>query len=274
MLYKLNLKRGRKPMAKSKATEKTTEITITKIPFQTDIFKIKGTSALLSHEWSRKSQWEMLMRQQYGKKKLPVYFAKFPKCPLLDFAESLHWVSDRPKYLDYELPYYMEPEITAVKKIEKFVELTKQIGIGTIDVMSDIEKGVFGFPSSGIKAAILNASRYYPDTITKVGLKQNISAYGVENTKLIILKDAKGNPAKPKLDESMARTSTGVAYFCYRARFDEWYSEVAIRYNAQAYSREAVANLLDASGNCGIGEWRPTSPNNGNGSHGMYEVCN
>jgi hypothetical protein len=252
----------------------STEVTITKIPFISSIFKIKGTSALLTHEWSRKSQWEMLMKQQYGKKKLPVYFAKFPKCPLLDFAESLHWVSEKPSYLDYELPYFEEPEDTAIKKIESFDELTRRISRGEFDIMGDINKGVFGFPSSGVKAAMLNASRYYPDTLTKVGLKQNISVYGVENTKFIILKDADGEPAIPKLDESMAKTSTGVAYFCYRSRFDEWYSEVAIRHNVQALNQEAIANLLDASGNCGIGEWRPTSPNNGNGSFGMYEVCN
>jgi hypothetical protein len=73
MLHKLNLKRGRKPMAKNKATEpkERQEITITKIPFQTDIFRIKGVTPLLSHEWSRKSQWEMLMKHLYGKKTLP-----------------------------------------------------------------------------------------------------------------------------------------------------------------------------------------------------------
>jgi hypothetical protein len=261
-------------MSNNSTVNNPTEVTITKIPFKTAILKIKGTSALLTHEWSRKSQWEMLMKQQYGKKKLPVYFAKFPKCPLLDFAESLHWVSDKPSYLDYELPYYEEPEETAVRKINYFTELTKQVSKGEIDIVGDIAKGIFGFPSSGIKAAILNASRYYPDTLTKVGLKQNIGVFGVENTKFIILKDAEGKPAVPKMDESMAKTSTGVAYFCYRARFDEWYAEVAIRYNAQAHSQDAVANLLDASGNCGIGEWRPTSPNNGNGSFGMFEVCN
>ncbi|MGI6227002.1 MAG: hypothetical protein ACOYJ1_12190 [Peptococcales bacterium] len=260
-------------MANNKATEKTTEITITKIPFQTDIFKIKGVTPLLSHEWGRKAQWEMLMKQLYNDM-LPTYFKKLPICPLLNFAESLHWISKKPEYTNYELPYYEEPEPSAIKKIDAFIELSRQISTGEIDVMNDIKNGIFGFPSSGVKAAILNAQRYYSKTITKTSLKQDVFVFGPENEKFIIIKDVKGNPAVPKLDETMAKTANKIAYFCYRARFDEWYSEVAIRYNAQKYSRKTIANLLDASGNCGIGEWRPTSPNNGNGSHGMYEICN
>jgi len=248
------------------------QITIVKIPFKTSVIKIKNTTSLLSHEWSRKSQWEMLMGQQYGKKKLPMYFAKFPKCPLMDFAESLHWVTPKPDYLDYELPYFEEDEKSAIKKIEKFIELTKQISRGEIDVMGDIAKGTFGFPSSAIKGALLNAARYF-EGLTIVGLKQNIGVFGTENTKLIVLRDKDGNPAKPKMDESMAKTANGLAYFCYRGRFDEWYSEISLKYNSRALSEEAVVNLLDASGNCGIGEWRPTSKNNGNGSFGMFEVC-
>lgn len=123
-----------------------------------------------------------------------------------------------------------------------------------------------GFPAVGFKGAISRAAKLLglvmvdtriqffvvPDDITEDG------------TQLV---EIKGKHEKHK---SFPRVANGNPDLRFRAIYKQWGAQLRIRYNAAFISSEQIANLVNMSGLCGIGEWRPEKSNTG--AYGTYQL--
>lgn len=70
----------------------------------------------------------------------------------------------------------------------------------------------------------------------------------------------------------VARIGGQTANHVYRFQFNDWSVDLDISYNELAISLEQVMSLFDLGGNGGIGEWRPSSPQNKSGMFGRFQV--
>lgn len=59
----------------------------------------------------------------------------------------------------------------------------------------------------------------------------------------------------------------------YRLMFNGWTADLDITYNANSITIEQVVALFDLGGVGGVGEWRPTSPDNKTGDFGRFAVA-
>lgn len=175
--------------------------------------QIVGLSPLISHAWSEKSKKEMLDKQMKKAKT-----AKKAKDPCQDYAESMYWISKRPK-----------------GKIKD----------------TDIAKATFGFPAVAFKSAAVTACSQV-DGITKVFAR---GAFHVNlGEELVVIE----SDEPPVMREDMVRIAMGTADLRYRGSFENWKTTLKISYNDSAISLEQIANLFNTAGfSVGIGEWRP-----------------
>ncbi len=119
-----------------------------------------------------------------------------------------------------------------------------------------------GFPAVGFKAAMTRAAKQLGLVMTDTRGKFHVLA---EEDELIEIK------GKHHMREDMVRLATGVADVRFRGCYTEWKADITIAYNANAISKEQLANLLRVAGfACGIGEWRPEKSNSG--SYGLFTV--
>jgi hypothetical protein len=252
-------------VGKKKDMESGQPIVLDKIKMDKASVRIKGLTDVITHEWNRKAKWEMLVKQLHGAKN-KLLSEKLPKCPLLEFAESLYWVSGRPEWLDYNLPV----DLAEVKKLDEYRNLVKKISNNEIDVMAAIREGTFGFPAGGVRAAIVGACTLV-DNITKVGIK--LMFYCEGNTpNFIVFENEDGSPAMPYMREDMVIIGNGIADIRYRGAFKDWFANVVITYNASKLTGDTMVNLLDYAGSGGIGEWRPSAKKTASGNYGRFEV--
>ncbi len=78
---------------------------------------------------------------------------------------------------------------------------------------------------------------------------------------------------KPAHDTRPVRLESGVADMRNRPRYDNWYSEIVITFDADAMSVTDIANLLHRAGKqVGICEGRPGSPNSMGMGFGTFRV--
>lgn len=118
--------------------------------------------------------------------------------------------------------------------------------------------GRFGFPTVGLKAAMVSACRFVDAKMTVAR-----GAFHIDGELLEII-------GTPRPREDMVRVGMGTADIRYRPEFPDWRMPVAIKFNAAVISAEQVANLLNVAGfGVGIGEWRPER----NGSFGRFHVA-
>lgn len=122
-----------------------------------------------------------------------------------------------------------------------------------------LDRGKYGFPVVGFKAAAVNACSHV-DGITKVEAR---GAFHVSGEYAVI-------DGEPEPREDMVRIAMGTADIRYRAQFRDWKTTLHIRYNANVLSAEQIVNLFNTAGFAsGVGEWRPQK----NGSYGMFHVA-
>jgi len=121
-------------------------------------------------------------------------------------------------------------------------------------------EGGYGFPSTGLKKAVVAACRFVD------GLPMTV-ARGA----LFIMDTLTPIEGEPQMREDVVRIGRGIAQSRFRGEFPlPWKAHVRIRYNAKAVSPGQVVNLLNSAGfGVGIGEWRPER----NGSFGMFHVA-
>lgn len=128
-----------------------------------------------------------------------------------------------------------------------------------------LEDGTPGMPATAFKAAIGSAARFF-DGVTMVSLKTGIFVKGVGSDQLVpIVGDV-------RMREDTPRNANGVADLRYRPEFWPWSCTIEVEYLKSMIDVDSVVNLVDASGRCGIGSWRPSSPKSMSGTFGQYRV--
>ena len=145
-----------------------------------------------------------------------------------------------------------------------------------IDSLYPIEGGGYGFPSVGIKAAMVTACTSIAG-VTKVAARQ---AFRVVGEQALIKGARKGLTmrqdmvrilgSEPEMREDMVKISMGTADLRYRGQFFPWAIRVSIGYNANVLSAEQLLNLLNCAGfGVGLGEWRSER----DGQYGSFHVA-
>lgn len=123
-----------------------------------------------------------------------------------------------------------------------------------------LEDGSYGFPIIGFKAAAVTACTSI-GSMTKVAARQ---AFHVDGEFAIIEGD------EPTMREDMVRIGMGTADIRYRGEFKNWFTTIAIKYNANVMSAAQILNLMQTAGFAvGVGEWRPEK----DGQFGRFHVA-
>lgn len=211
--------------------------------FQVDI---EGTGEpIVVHAWSQKAIQEMLDKQ-LGK---PKAGKKEPKNPVMDFADSLYWLDDRP---DEKLKALDPEDYEGANKVAKGHR--------------------FGFPTIAFKKAMVSACR----NIEGIPMTLARGAFHVvsdvidprEGLSMVELMNNKG-PAHPEIRRDMVRIGQGTADIRYRGEFRNWHARLTIEYNSGVMSPDQIINLLNIAGFAvGVGENRPEK----DGSWGTFRV--
>lgn len=125
----------------------------------------------------------------------------------------------------------------------------------------------YGFPSTGFKAAIVGAARYFDNKkLSMTALKQMVFVKGEGSDMLVPIE------GEPKMREDMVRNETGVADVRFRGEFWPWRAKLEIVYVRSLFGVDSLLSLVDAAGMGGIGEWRPASKKSHSGMYGTFAV--
>ena len=124
----------------------------------------------------------------------------------------------------------------------------------------------YGFPATGFKAAIVDASRFFDKSVTSVALRQMIYVQG-EGSDLLIPIDG-----TPKMRTDTVRNQTGVADIRYRGEFWPWRATLQVVFIRNMFDLGSIIALIDAAGIGGVGEWRPSSKQSKTGMYGTFQV--
>lgn len=122
-----------------------------------------------------------------------------------------------------------------------------------------------GLPATAFKAATIGAARLY-DGVTMASLKAALYVEGDGDEQLVPL------VGEMTLREDTPRNSGGTADLRYRYAFWPWSATLTVTYLPTLIDAESVINLIDAGGNGGVGDWRPSAPKSLTGTFGRYEV--
>lgn len=128
-----------------------------------------------------------------------------------------------------------------------------------------------GFNVSAIRNGLISACRL-------VGFKMTLAKMGI-----FVIADGQDKTESqyglvriygtPKRTEMAARVETGAAYVTIRPMYQPWSAKLTIRFDADMFSIEDVANLLSRMGEqVGIGEGRPDSKNSAGMGWGTFKV--
>jgi len=129
----------------------------------------------------------------------------------------------------------------------------------------DKEKGVVGFPASGIKKALSAYVRGLKMTNTFPGttIDRGIRVLG-ENGELVRL-----NYEKMVCNRMAGSNQKGNAIITNRPEFRGWYAELRIQFNPDIITKEQIMAILNPAGiSIGIGSYRPVN----NGNYGTFLV--
>lgn len=122
-----------------------------------------------------------------------------------------------------------------------------------------------GMPATAFKAATVSAARLY-DGVTMTALKTALFVVGEGIDQLVKV------DAELTLREDTPRNQTGVADLRYRYSLWPWRATLSIVFVPRLIDATSVINLVDAGGNGGVGDWRPSAPKSMTGTFGRYQV--
>lgn len=133
-------------------------------------------------------------------------------------------------------------------------------------------KGWDGFPASALRNAMIAACRHVEGLqMTKAKGIVFIEAQGYDREKGEPLVRIQG--CKPVHDTRPARLESGVCDLRNRPRYDGWFAEVTIEFDADTMTATDVANLLVRAGKqVGLCEGRPNSSNSNGIGFGTFRV--
>lgn len=140
------------------------------------------------------------------------------------------------------------------------------------DVAAEAEASLYrladgrpGMPASAFAAATRSGARMF-DGVTLVQLKSSLFIEGEGDDQLVPI------TGESTLREDTPRNSGGVADLRYRYAFFPWSALLRVTYLPSLIDANSVVALVDAGGNGGVGDWRPSSPKSLTGTFGRYEV--
>lgn len=122
-----------------------------------------------------------------------------------------------------------------------------------------------GMPATAFKAATIAGARFY-DGITMASLKSMLFVHGEGADQLVPI------DGEMEMREDTPRNSGGTCDLRYRYAFWPWSAELQVTFVPSLIDRESVINLIDAGGNGGVGDWRPSAPKSMTGTFGRFEV--
>jgi len=131
--------------------------------------------------------------------------------------------------------------------------------------------GSYGIPAPGFRAAMVSACRVVGFKMTLAKLSLFIEADGFDDEGTPLVKMRKGTPHRSDL---AVRLETGVIDIRPRPMWNPgWEADLRVRFDADQFSLEDVANLLMRVGTqVGIGEGRPDSKNSCGMGWGLFSV--
>ncbi len=225
-------------MATVKKADEGILINMERIEKKTVQLRLIGDSPLITHCWSEKARKQMLDSMtgaSKGKKKPP-------KRPVIEFIDSLYWLSHKP-----ELPDDASDE-------DAEIAFQNAVAAGA----------QFGFPAIGIKLAANSAAYRLGWVRNQMQLR---GCYYIEpdvGDCVIIKGDA------PIMREDCVTVGMGGTDLRYRGQFNNWYMDIRLTYTtAFNFPLESLINVINAGGfACGIGEWRVER----DGQYGCFHV--
>lgn len=128
-----------------------------------------------------------------------------------------------------------------------------------------LEDGRLGMPASAFAAATRGAARFY-EGVTLVALKMALTVLGEGNEQLVPI------TGEMTMREDTPRNSGGGVDLRYRYNIWPWSAILTIEFMPSMIDHESVINLVDAGGNGGVGDWRPSAQKSLTGTYGRYEV--
>jgi hypothetical protein len=122
-----------------------------------------------------------------------------------------------------------------------------------------------GMPATAFKAAMVGAARLFSG-ITMVQLKSAVFVQGAGQDQLVPIE------GDATLREDTPRNANGVADLRYRYAFYPWSALLVVSFLPSMISSDSVITLVDAAGNGGVGDWRPSAPKSATGTFGRFHV--
>lgn len=122
-----------------------------------------------------------------------------------------------------------------------------------------------GFPATAFKAAAVGAVRLFRD-VTMTAVKSALFVHGDGPDQLVRL------DGEMTLREDTPRNSGGVVDLRYRYAFFPWSAVLRVEYLTALIDKDSVVALVDAAGNGGVGDWRPSAPKSATGTFGRFKV--
>lgn len=210
-------------------------IHIPKLRYRTLCITVEGKTALIVHAWSAKAV-RMMLDKQMG---IPSA-GREKKNPLNDFKESLYYLPED-KGFGMPAPCFKAAIVTAANDVElKMTECKRNVHVNSYLVP--------------INAPPLDKKDYTEwDTKYEKDLKFHHE-----------------HGARMRMD--MVRLESGVADIRFRGEFLKWSCDLEIEFNEAIITAAQLTNLIQAAGQSGIGEWRPSSPNVRSGEFGRFTI--
>ncbi len=129
-----------------------------------------------------------------------------------------------------------------------------------------------GFHAGSMRNAMISACRLvgFKMTLAKLSIFIEADGYDAQEPQIPLIRIRGCEAIK---QEDMARVETGQPYVTVRAAYHGWSAKVKIRWDADQFTLEDVANLLSRVGQqVGLCEGRPDSKNSAGMGWGLFEV--
>ena len=200
-----------------------------------------GDTSLICHNWSEKAKIIMRQNQQAKEPNKSKNKPKEPRRPILEFAESLNWIPEKPA-----LNTMTDDEI-----------------------LDAVANGKFGFPVCGIKKAAIEGAYQMGFIKKQTTARGCIYMTGIDHDEYATIEGVCVSR------EDLVRVANGSADLRYRAEFKaapktpQWKMVVRCEILFGIIQPEELANMIYVGGvTNGIGDWRQAK----DGIHGRFHV--
>lgn len=210
-------------------------VTIPKLRIRTIHITVEGKTPLIIHAWSAKAI-RMMLDKQMG---IPSA-GKQKKDPLQDFKDSLYYLPEN-KGFGIPAPAFKAAIVTGSNDVE--------------EKMTEIKRNV-------------HVNSYLVPIIAPPLAAENWTDWDREYERDLAPFHEKG--VQMRMD--LVRLETGVADIHFRGCFPIWSCDLEIEFNESVVSPAQLTNLVQAAGQGGVGEWRPTAPKCRSGEFGRFTI--